>query len=1191
MRFEKKLIIVLFLLSMETAKGHGEPVSRYRFYDTYRKMEAEKELDWRIRRNKVENLRLEFEATHEKFNSGKENYIHYLDRTEKNYKNLLRKEEEILSAPYLSFEDRRNISSSYQRHTREVTDYYSKLRSNYYDYLNKSVFRRMVGYTVGTVLTFATAGQALPTLFTLQSGKFVLDEVISNKFGLEVPVAWRAIGLAYDSGFSLYGACRGFENASLLAGDGHKFLSTVEHLQAHYTFWQPVFNEYSRDHPESFIGRGLPGVMAGLNLYSNVASTANVPEGRYLSKSSWKYPESVFRIGSAVNDIVTIDYAIRGKESWAATHPDSSFYLQQGCRLADAAQTVIATNSGTKEFNKAAELKLAQGYVVASRIDDKPIFNLVDNNEVVSKSLTYQESKGYIYNPSTLPVRIRHNPYQLAKLRYEWAGRFLQEYVSQARVDNPLAAIANPFIFTYDGISSYSNYRDCSSYLKSISLNNWSELNNYNQNNSSSLTNIYVEAPKNYTFPGGNFSVATTEDVITYKDYLNTGIGSEFTLGKFGEYRSGTVWNDGKFELGRAYHTESFSLDWGGKFTKASLKAFNLIEGLTAVGPEGEVWEVNMIGGPRNIDGTFSNGKSQGFWSGGLDRHGQILPTGSGVLVDTKHQNYFAQLSKGFAPERIYWNNNFTSDWGSNYLFNQLNQPAKNFFEDFGSPFLEDFTPQTIARKYDPWLQNYTLYGGGVEQIQDASGRAITYNRTDYPVEMIPVLGASRRIKAGEFWKVEPGQAIIGNLKTGEVREYSLSGRGRESILRENPTPVELYTGQWRNKTREKVFEGNRFEAREGLRRSIVNMDNHLNTGMANLVKGLQYKEQRWIKQSQDSFVELGNDRNEAIAQTKIQRKVLDISETVIGTREHPRIDLSFYKDSEGKVIGYSYLPHEKELQDSRDLIDNKPDLLPRQGDIDRLQEGSKGYSQIIDKDGQNLLTSVCGLGQTKAIENVLEGSQKVHSRLVDLSRDEPKIVFSSGEYIHRKSELIGETVKFIAKETRLSLISLASVVSKVSSEIGYSLKIVVSKDKYEIADYPIKWASHWEMAKSFESNPETKGKFTLKLDPIEKRITESFGGKIVRLTWDKWRSSLVVSPFSDGHFLLERLDLTAGCGLSKRSEFMEGIFLEMSYLHTFRVNEKFLRDVVLAYFLAHSIVTGPYLILRHAPVYLRFIP
>jgi len=292
------------------------------------------------------------------------------------------------------------------------------------------------------------------------------------------------------------------------------------------------------------------------------------------------------------------------------------------------------------------------------------------------------------------------------------------------------------------------------------------EPNNYDQNNSYSSINFYANGLANYTFPGGNFSVSVNNEGISYRDYLDKGIWSELNVGNFGEYRSGSFWLEKGCLLGAYRDPETFSLDWENKLAKADPEAFNLIQGLEVKGPYGEIWKVSMIGGARNIDGTFICGLSQGFWSAGIDRHGQILPTGSGLLVDIRHQNYYAQLSKEFAPERTDWASNFTHGWYGNYLFNQPNQPAKNFFEDFGSPFLEDFTPQTIAQKYDPWLQNYTLYGGGVEQIQDARGRYETINRLDYPIER---LGKVKNIDG----EVEPAVVEAVTSRGGKVGEYT----------------------------------------------------------------------------------------------------------------------------------------------------------------------------------------------------------------------------------------------------------------------------------------------------------------------------------------------------------------------------------------------------------------------------------
>jgi hypothetical protein len=209
-------------------------------------------------------------------------------------------------------------------------------------------------------------------------------------------------------------------------------------------------------------------------------------------------------------------------------------------------------------------------------------------------------------------------------------------------------------------------------------------------------------------------------------------------------------------------------------------------------------------------------------------------------------------------------------------------------------------------------------------------------------------------------------------------------------------------------------------------------------------------------------------------------------------------------------------------------------------------------------------------------MEDVLEGSQRVHSRLIEVTRVEPEIGLASDEFRHTRSELIGETVKFIARENKLFLLPFISIFSGSSSEINYSLKIVVSKDRYELADYPIKMGFQWEVAKSFESAPKAKDKITLKLDPIDKRVTQSWGGKWAKFTSDGIRSSLSF-PLYEGYFLSGGLDLTASYGHAKKIEFLEATFLEISHTDTFRINEKFIRDVALAYLLAHGIVTVPY--------------
>ncbi len=268
-------------------------------------------------------------------------------------------------------------------------------------------------------------------------------------------------------------------------------------------------------------------------------------------------------------------------------------------------------------------------------------------------------------------------------------------------------------------------------------------------------------------------------------------------------------------------------------------------------------------------------------------------------------------------------------------------------------------------------------------------------------------------------------------------------------------------------------------------------------------------------------------------------------------------------------------------------------EFLPRQSEIDGLKESSKEYGRIIDKSSKDLLSFVCGLSQTKAMENVLEGSQRVHSRLVNLSGEEPKIVLSN-EYSNRRKELINETVKFIATENKLSLLPLVSMFTGPSSKTGYSLEIVVSKDKYELVNYPMKVGYQWEMAKSFDSDPGAPGKLILKIDPISKKVTQSWGGSVEGL---KWKLSLGEIPpslrfsSSEGNFISVQLDTSIGYGQSKKIEFLEGTFLGINHLNTFRASEKFVCHAVLVYLLAHGIVAAPYTVPAPVPVGLNLIP
>jgi hypothetical protein len=231
-------------------------------------------------------------------------------------------------------------------------------------------------------------------------------------------------------------------------------------------------------------------------------------------------------------------------------------------------------------------------------------------------------------------------------------------------------------------------------------------------------------------------------------------------------------------------------------------------------------------------------------------------------------------------------------------------------------------------------------------------------------------------------------------------------------------------------------------------------------------------------------------------------------------------------------------------------------------------------------------------------MEDVLEGSQRVHSRLIEVTRVEPEIGLASDEFRHTRSELIGETVKFIAQRNKLSLSSFASgFLSQIYPRMGYNLKIIVGKDRYELDNYPIEVEYHWEMAKSFESDPEAPGKFILKIDPISKSVTRSWEGSV---NGEKWRFSLEgaspsLSFFSPGGhfisgFISDWIDITFGHGQSRKSEFLEGMFSEMSYSNAYRISQKFIRDVALAYLLAYGIIGVPYAVPVPVPINMALI-
>jgi hypothetical protein len=233
-------------------------------------------------------------------------------------------------------------------------------------------------------------------------------------------------------------------------------------------------------------------------------------------------------------------------------------------------------------------------------------------------------------------------------------------------------------------------------------------------------------------------------------------------------------------------------------------------------------------------------------------------------------------------------------------------------------------------------------------------------------------------------------------------------------------------------------------------------------------------------------------------------------------------------------------------------------------------------------------------------MEDVLEGSQRVHSRLIEVTRVEPEIGLASDEFRRTKSELIGETVKFIARENKLSLSSLVSkFFPEIDPNVSYNLKIVTGKEEYEIADYPVKWTFYWEMAKSFESNPEAPRALNLKIDPTDRTLSTSWVKCIVgyKSSWGLDGKGLNLSFSSrEGQFISQSISSTSkwinvswGHGHTEKHEFVEGMFSEIGYRHSYRISEDFIRDVILTGALAYGIISVPYLVPVPVPVNMAF--
>lgn len=721
-------LIILFLFCSGPPESSGDSVSQYRFYDTHRMLAAEKELDWRMRQNRSESLRLEFEANRPRFNSSDlRDYPDYLKKSERHWMNLLTKQEDILSASYLSGKAIRDISDGFRTQDRDIKAYHGEKREEYYDYLaqlnrsRKSSQTPFFGFVVGAIVTCLTGGTATPVLLGLQVVKFGADGMIETAYG-PGSEGQRAFDFLYGFGTSAFGALQGLESATKLWDSGQKFFGGIQYVQITNGLLHPLTNEFARENPDSFIGRGLPGVMAGLNLVSNFNRLSNMPKGEFLPKNPMLYPASTLKIGSTVSDLMIMDYSLGGKDSWMAKNPDRVFYLQQGCRLFDVGQIKMTEGLERHYLVKGAE-KGAEGVIEVGKVKNGGV-KVVDypNEGGEGGHLKYyRDPKEFVGDVKEI-IRRRNSDYRgndpnyLEKITYSVIENLYDRYKEERLSVSDLNSQPNEGVFRYRDIVNYKG-RD-------------------------GMNSVEVTS---------EFQVL--EGIKYLEGYVETNPGK----GEGGEFSNG---------LAKVGHREEApSLQWGNSLPlRANEIDIISVEGLVLKDKLGNEWKVHMFGIRDNVSGTYKSNGKQGYWKTGRDSHGQILPIGSGILVDEANRNYFVQLSKGFAPIREDLNTSAISRGFR--LSDQLNQPAKNFFKDFGSPFLENFTPQTIAQKYDPWLQNYTVYGGGVEQIQDASGRYQTINRLDYSIER---LGKVKDING----ELQPAMVEGGTIRGGKIGEFT----------------------------------------------------------------------------------------------------------------------------------------------------------------------------------------------------------------------------------------------------------------------------------------------------------------------------------------------------------------------------------------------------------------------------------
>lgn len=828
MEVEKKFIrlsglLILSLFCLGIRESWGDAVSRHRFYDTYRKMRAEKELDWRVRTNKAENLRLKFEATHEKFNSRKENYINYLNTTEKDYKSLLRKEEKLLSAPYLSFEDRRDISKSYQRQTKEVTDYYGKLRRNYYDYVKKSALIRIVSFPVQVGITLATAGQALPVLLPLQTAKFAYDEYVFSKHPLEGTLTQRVIDKLYGFGTCFYTAFNTYEHAHVLSTGKNlsgevvsnttfPTLARLEYFRAGYAASTPFIQTVSEYSPNSFLARASPymsmansAISIGMEMskpYQFAKEFGNSPKNG--AKYFNNFTPSIYSLTSNTLNITQNIGRIAGGRKWS--NSGTAFWINQGTSLGSAiadAHVRHYKKTNVDYINKRADI-YKENFDYRAEVMNDPQFG--DFCGKFKDGL--KEPK---INSPYLSKRER-----AIKRENHWGSAYYK--LTQAEVLRREGVIIREI-----------DYSPAVSSLSPNLSNIYSGHVAIEGKHSATARIYYLKGEKTLPYASFNINGKKGSWVVPEKiDYLAN------------RYQDVHMKNEGKFSI-KVYFPEELI----GTESKPHIYYGN---------DEKDSFIMDMQDRRYNRDWMKTKDSGISYASLGQDRFLLSGSNGAMTAINTRlnsgnKYDYFIQIAKSHTLTQGSDFKVLTDGKAyQNPLVKELNQPREQFFENFGNPFLWrqnetllqrqygtsygsqekellsqitfQATPQNLARRYDPYLQHYTLRNQDVEQTQDALGRYQTVNRLKEKVELL-----GRDYITGGPGYAKP-ETVRGGNRLGEVYERRL---GREELrvvdLRRDYAVVmrpgdnrtrnilndnyALYQGEYREGNWEKVKEYN----------------------------------------------------------------------------------------------------------------------------------------------------------------------------------------------------------------------------------------------------------------------------------------------------------------------------------------------------------------------------------------------